>query len=44
MTRHRVIEEVCKAVRGYVHELIKMPMDEVLKARSAFIQRLLPPS
>jgi acetyl-CoA carboxylase carboxyl transferase subunit alpha len=40
----RVIQEVCKAVRGYVHELVRMPLDEVLKARSAFIQRLAPPS
>jgi acetyl-CoA carboxylase carboxyl transferase subunit alpha len=40
----RVIDDVCKAVRQYVHELVKMPLDEILKARAAFIQRLVPPS
>lgn len=38
----QVIEEVSRVVRQYVHELMKMPIDDVLKARSAFIQRLMP--
>jgi acetyl-CoA carboxylase carboxyl transferase subunit alpha len=39
-----VIDGVCRAVRQYVHELVKMPIEEIIKARSAFIQRLVPPS
>jgi len=39
-----VIDGVCRAVRQYVYELVKMPIEEVIKARSAFIQRLVPPS
>lgn len=38
----QVIEEVSRAVRQYVHELVKTPVEEILKARSAFITRLIP--
>lgn len=38
----QVIDEVSRAVRQYVHELVKIPLDEVMKARTAFIQRLMP--
>jgi acetyl-CoA carboxylase carboxyl transferase subunit alpha len=39
-----VIEEVGRAVRLYVKELMSQDIGEVLKARSVFIQRLMPPS
>jgi acetyl-CoA carboxylase carboxyl transferase subunit alpha len=39
-----VIEEVAGAVRRYVHELVKIPMEEIMKKRAAFIQRLIPTS
>jgi acetyl-CoA carboxylase carboxyl transferase subunit alpha len=39
-----VIEEVAGAVRRYVHELVKIPMDEIMQKRAAFIQRLIPTS
>lgn len=39
-----VIAEVGKAIRLYVKELMALDMGELLKARSAFIQRLTPPS
>lgn len=38
----QVIADVGKALRQYVQELVKMPVEEVIKARSAFIQRLVP--
>ncbi|HPI92928.1 MAG TPA: carboxyl transferase domain-containing protein [Deltaproteobacteria bacterium] len=38
----QVIEDVGRAVRQYVNELVKIPVEEVLKARAAFIQRLVP--
>jgi len=38
----QVIEDVGRAVRQYVNELVKIPVEEVLKARAAFIQRLIP--
>ena len=39
-----VIEELGRAVRQYVKELKCLDISEIMKARSAFIQRLLPPS
>jgi acetyl-CoA carboxylase carboxyl transferase subunit alpha len=39
-----VISEVGKAIQLYVKELMALDMNEMLKARSAFIQRLTPPS
>lgn len=38
----QVIEDVGRAVRQYVNELVKIPVEEVMKARAAFIQRLIP--
>lgn len=38
----QVIDEVSRAVRQYVHELVKIPVDEIMKARAAFVQRLMP--
>lgn len=40
----QVIEEMGRALRRYVPELGKMPIEEVLKARDAFIERLVPSS
>ncbi len=37
-----VVDEVAKAVRQYVHELVKIPVEEIIRARSAFIARLVP--
>jgi acetyl-CoA carboxylase carboxyl transferase subunit alpha len=37
-----VVDEVGKAVRQYVHELVKIPVEEIIRARSAFIARLVP--
>jgi acetyl-CoA carboxylase carboxyl transferase subunit alpha len=39
-----VISEVGKAIRLYVKELMALDINEMLKARSTFIQRLSPPS
>jgi acetyl-CoA carboxylase carboxyl transferase subunit alpha len=38
----QVIDETSRAVRQYVQELVKIPVDEIMKARAAFIQRLIP--
>ena len=40
----QVIEDVGRAVRQCVHELESLDLGELMKARSAFIQRLIPPS
>jgi acetyl-CoA carboxylase carboxyl transferase subunit alpha len=39
-----VIEEACRAIRQYVKELLSLDINEIMKARSTFIQRLMPPS
>lgn len=40
----KVVEEVGKAVRRYVAELARMPLEEIMRARDAFIERLAPSS